>query len=140
MAVTVTNAAPPTALNARAEDGNTLASAWVGNYGAPANCVVLDVTGHIANKGRIKVTELQLSGTYATGGFALTPSAYGLKEINSLAVICDASATSGAVAVPSLATAGESPIVKLVVSNSLAELANTTSVASMNFDVILVGR
>lgn len=138
MAVTVTNAAPPTALGARAEDGNALASAFVSPYGAPANCVVHDVTGNLAHKGRVKVTELQLSGTYITGGFTLTPSAYGLKEINSLAVICDGSAGTAAAGTLLLTTAGESPVVKMFTATA-TELTNATSVTNNVFDVILVG-
>jgi hypothetical protein len=139
MAVTVTNAAAPTALNAQSNNTNGK-SPWTGSgYGAVANAVYQPIQGGVAVSKRLVLTKITLSSTYATGGFALVPSAYGLKSIDGLAIVCDPGSTSGGAAVPSLTTAGESPIVKLVTDNAGTELANATSVASHGFVVLLAG-
>src|SRR6266568_498981 len=103
MAVTVTPTAPPTAVG--------ITGGWVpARYGLSPGSVAEDVgTTIFANK-RVKLTSLALSGTYATNGFALTPSAYGLKEIHAIFVL--AAAATGAAATPLLTTTGGSPVVK----------------------------
>lgn len=125
MAVTVTEAAPPTATNRH----------WTGTEGARGSDVYIMAPDSRGERNR--VTKLTLSGTYATGGFALTPADFGLKEIRGMAVIADG--TSGGVAVPALTTTGASPNVKLYTDNAQTELANTTSVANFCFLVILNG-
>ena len=126
MAVTVTNANP---------SGSTDKS-LMGSYGPLSGGVSVAVSD-VAKGKRVRVAKLNLSGTYATNGFALTPSAYGLKEIHSLAVIADG--TSGAAATPYLSTTGGSPIVKLVTDNVPTELANTTAVTNFSYTVLLIG-
>lgn len=127
MAVTVANAAPST----------TVKRAFQGSYGTLASAVTADPGSDLFSKHRVKLTQLSLSGTYITNGFALTPSAYGLKEIQMLAVVADGN--SGGVAVPFLSTTGVSPIVKLVVDKTPTELANATSVTNHQYTVLLIG-
>lgn len=131
MAVTVTNAAPSTAIK--------LNNYGAGNFGAVAGAVsVINDSGAFENK-RLRLSRLNLSGTYATNGFALVPSAYGLKEIHALMVVGDPNSSSGAAATPQLTTTGASPIVKLYTDNVPTELANTTSVANWTYTVLLAG-
>src|SRR5574340_919281 len=129
MAVTVTKAAPSTSLR----------RSYAGAYGPSGPSSNFNNVGNtaIANK-RIRCTKLTLSGTYATGGFALTPSDYGLKEIHEIFVCCDTNSSNGAGAVIRLTTTGSSPNVKLY-SDTSTELANTTSVANFVYTVWVVG-
>ena len=110
-----------------------------GSYGpSGAATKVIDVGNDIpANHRRVKLTLLALSGTYATNGFTLTPSTYGLKSIDALLVV--ANGASGGAAVPNLSTTGESPVVKLVTDNVPTELSNATSVTNHSYLVILIG-
>lgn len=126
MAVTVTPANPSGASN----------KLFAGAYGPLATGVSVRVSEPFGNK-RVQLTKLALSGTYITGGFALVPSAYGLKEIHGLAVVSDG--TSGGAAVPQLTAPGASPVVKLVTDNVPTELGNATSVTNHTFTVLLWG-
>lgn len=125
MAVTVTKAVP---------DKNTDRH-WTGDQGVRNADTFINAPD--ARQHRVRVVGLNLSGTYATNGFALTPSDYGLQVITGLAVICDGK--SGGAALPYLSTAGASPIVKLVTDNVPTELANATSVTNHSYTVVLFG-
>lgn len=127
MAVTVTNANPST----------TVKRMFMGSYGPLTNGVSVDPGADFVQKHRLRVTKLTLSGTYATNGFAITPSAYGLKNIYGILTINDGN--SGGAAVLHLSTTGGSPIIKLVTDNVPTELANATSVTNHAYTVILVG-
>lgn len=127
MAVTVTPAAPLT----------TSVRMLLGSYGASGASVAISVGAESLSKHRVVCSKLALSGTYITNGFALTPSAYGLKNIYGLLVLADGS--SGGTAVPYLSTTGGSPVVKLVVDNVPTELANATSVTNHTYTVWLIG-
>lgn len=125
MAVTVTSANPATTVKPFVQ----------GAYGALAAGASVDITGVQLAK-RAKVTKLTLSGTYATNGFALVPSAYGLKEIHAMLVVADGN--SGAPYVPQLTAPGASPVVKLVTDAVPTELTNTTATIGV-FTVLLIG-
>lgn len=127
MAVTVTSSAPAT----------TVSTTFVGAYGASGTSKFISLTSVPFTGKRVRATKLALSSTYATGGFALVPSLYGLNEIHGLLVIADG--TSGGTAVPYLSTTGASPIVKLVVDNVPTELANATSVTNHTYTVLIIG-
>lgn len=125
MAVTVTKAAPAT----------TVKPHWVGSFGKLGTDVYIDAPSQ--RNAFVRVTQLTLSGTYVTGGFALTPSDYGLKEIHGMAVICDGS--SGGVAFPNLLTPGTSPTVKLVTDAAGTEYGNGSATVQV-FTAILYGK
>jgi hypothetical protein len=90
--------------------------------------VTLTVSQNNANRGTI-TGSLALSGTYATGGFAVTAGTFGLNQLFSL----DVNPTGGMVFeyVPTNSTSG---VVKAYwtgagLSGALAEVTNATSMA-----------
>jgi len=127
MAVTVTASAPSAALS----------PIFSGSYGQTGDAASVAVSTVGSNK-RIRVSDLGLSGTYATGGFTLNPSEYGLTEVFGLAVVCDADSVSAGDAVPRLTATGGTPTVKLFGADNV-ELADTTSVADFTYTVLLFG-
>lgn len=129
MAVTVTKAAP----------SGSIDPLYAGSFGAVGSSNFINVNNEAFARKRVRLCRLTLSGTYATGGFALTPSDYGLREIHGLAVVCDKNSTSGAGAVPQLTTTGGSPNVKLYVDDVPTELTNATSVANWRYVLLIVG-
>lgn len=128
MAVTATAAAP----------ASTIPTAVAGSRGVNGTDAYANADGIAENK-RSRLTQLTLSGTYATGGFALVPANFGLSVISAILLVCDDGTHSGAAAVPVLATSGASPVVKLVTDNTAAELANATAVTNFRYTVILIG-
>src|SRR4051812_11003229 len=127
MAVTVTKAAPSLSID----------KIYIGSYGISDSAVSASVNAEaVANK-RTRATKWTLSGTYVTGGFAIVPSDYGLKEIQGICVIGDTASTSGAGAVPRLTTTGSSPIVKLFMDTS-TEFTSGGSVTSFVYAVQVI--
>ena len=133
MAVTVTVTQPAYS------SSTTLPRFLTGSYGpSGATNTIFDIGSSLpTHSKRLKLTLLALSGTYATGGFTLTPSTYGLKSIDALLVVTNGA--SGGAAVPFLSTTGNSPTVKLGTDNVPTELSNATSVTNYSYLVILVG-
>lgn len=125
MAVTVTAAAP----------ANTVKPHWVGSYGKLGSDAYINAPS--VRNAIVRVSQLTLSGTYATGGFALDPTKFGLKEIHGMAVICDG--TSGGTAFPKLTAPGASPVIVMVTDGASTELANTTATVEV-FTAILFGK
>lgn len=126
MAVTVTKASPASE--------NQM---YIGAYGRSGSATHVAVNHQFAANKRLMLTRLNLSGTYITNGFALTPSDYGLKEIHGLLVVADGN--SGTPAQWSLTAPGSSPVIKMIVDQAGTELANATSMTSCNAYVILLG-
>lgn len=127
MTVGVAIAAPPA----------TVSPLYAGSYGASGAAKTVHVSDPFANK-RVRLTQLTLSSTYVTGGFALTPADYGLKEIHGLAVVCDTNSASGAAAVPRLTTTGASPVVKLYKATN-TEFDSAGNTANFVYTVLLIG-
>jgi hypothetical protein len=128
VAVTVTPAAVPQGLPLWAK----------GPYGPISGQNYHTISDVFGNK-RAVVAQINFSGTYVTGGFAITPATWGLVEIHDMFLITDGAGVSSALpGIPTLSTTGASPNVKIWTA-IFGELANATSLASTGVTVIFVG-
>lgn len=139
MAVTVTKAAPATSLSSVAGVTRTL----TGSYGVSGSAVVVDPGDQFIQNKRVKVAKLTLSGTYATGGFALAAADYGLAEIHALLVIATSTSSSvpvsaGSIPALDISSSLSAPTVRLY-TDTATELANTTSVTNFVIHAVLIG-
>ncbi len=91
-------------------------------------------------KAKIMVRTVSITGTYATGGFALSPSAFGLKKIHMIIANEQGAPATSFVYYYNRATS----LVQLFGSNgaapaALAELVNTTPVGTRTIDILAIG-
>lgn len=91
-------------------------------------------------KAKVMLRTLTISGTYATAGFALSPSAFGLKKIHSIVVNEQGAPTTSYTYHYNRATSK----VQLFGSNgaapaALAEIADTTAIGTRTVDILAIG-
>ena len=139
MAVTVTKAAPGTSLSSVSGFTRNISGA----YGVSGSAITTDPGDQFLANKRIKVVKLSLSGTYATGGFALAAADYGLAEIHSLFVIANSTSTTvpvsaGTTPALDVSVSLSAPTVRLY-TDTATELANATSVTNFVYNVVIAG-
>jgi hypothetical protein len=142
MAVTVTKAAPSLTISDTVAHSHLVTPYVFGAYGVPGAAVVASPTDFLAGK-RVRVCKITLSGTYATGGFALAAADYGLKEIHALLVLCNSTSTSvpisgGTMPALDISASTSAPTVRLY-TDTATELANATSVTNFVWYAVIVG-
>ena len=139
MAVTVTKAAPATALSSVAGFTRTLS----GSYGVTGSAITADPGDQFIQNKRVKVVKWTLSGTYITGGFALAASDYGLAEIHHLLVIANSTSSTvpvsaGTIPALDVSSSFSAPTVRLY-TDTATELTNATSVTNFVFNLVIIG-
>lgn len=142
MAVTVTNAAPSMTVSDTVAHSHLVQPYMFGGYGVPGTAVVASPKDFLAGK-RVRVCKLTLSGTYATGGFALTAANYGLKEIHGLLVFVNSTSvtvplSAGTMPALDISVSTSAPTVRLY-TDTATEFANATSVTNFAFYAVLFG-
>jgi len=100
-------------------------------------------TGLIPGKTKLKIATVLLSGTYTTGGEAITAKELGFRRLVSVVPIQNVSNATEATPVGAaefvLESSGTKGKLKLLNSKTAAELANGITVATVKYQLLCLG-